>query len=116
MEHEQLEDEGQELDSQGKPAPFQPGDRVVTMQVPRRGQKYTIIYQYLHYDGCERFWGNCLISDAHGQKVHCHCWQLEREEGWEERVAAKEAAAAAVIEAKERSQLARLQAKYPEAA
>ena len=103
---------GSEVDSGGRASPYRPGDRIVTLQVPRRGMGGTIVRQRLHHDGGGTFWGNCFTRMDDGSLVEWNSWQLDREEGWEGRASAKEAARLAGIEAGERVELARLKAKY----
>lgn len=67
-----------ELDSNGNPAPLQPGDRVVFIPWKIEG---TVIKQTLHYDCDETFWGNLKLMMDNGNRVECNCWQTKKVEG-----------------------------------
>lgn len=60
------------LDSNGKPAAFNPGDRVYVQ--PMR-QEATVVEQLLHYDYPESFWGNLVLQYDDGIKGTSHSWQ-----------------------------------------
>lgn len=64
------------LDSEGNPAPWQPGDKAYLL--PRKCY-VTISKQRMCYDGPEYFWGNCEIIFDDGVKGECNSWQLRKD-------------------------------------
>jgi hypothetical protein len=65
-----------DIDSDGKPPAFYPGDRVYCK--PAR-MKATVIRQIKHYDGEESFWGNVELQYDDGVKGIANCWQCDRD-------------------------------------
>ncbi|MEM2159579.1 MAG: hypothetical protein QXN55_01340 [Candidatus Nitrosotenuis sp.] len=63
----------EQLDSDGKPATFLPGERV---WVPCVKMHATVINQILFYDCGESFWGNVKVMFADGIPGTCNSWQL----------------------------------------
>lgn len=70
-----MHDDAIKLDSNGKPADFTFGDRVLL--IPHNIQA-TVVSQTLHYDSGETFWGNLNIIDDEHNAITCHCWQVHR--------------------------------------
>lgn len=62
-----------EVDINGKPAPFQPGDRVLVVPLKMEA---TVIKQYLVYNDGDDFWGNVLLQYDDGVTGTSNCWQL----------------------------------------
>lgn len=62
-----------EVDINGKPAPFQPGDRVFVVPLKMEA---TVIKQYLVYNDGDDFWGNVLLQYDDGVTGTSNNWQL----------------------------------------
>jgi hypothetical protein len=65
----------EKLDSNGKPAPFQPGDRVF---VGPNKMHATVVRQILSWDYPECFWGNVELLYDDGVKGTSNSWQLRK--------------------------------------
>lgn len=65
----------EELDTDGNPPSFLPGDRVLCL--PNK-MEATVIIQVLHYDLGETFWGNLELLYADGVKGTANCWQCQK--------------------------------------
>lgn len=63
------------IDSSGQPPKFLVGDRVL---VGPNGMEATVIFQRLHYDGDETFWGNVLVEYDDGIRGTSNSWQLKK--------------------------------------
>ena len=61
------------MDDKGRPAPFQPGDRVYV--IPSKTEA-TVKYQYLVHDG-DVFWSNVLLQYDDGTTGTSNNWQLK---------------------------------------
>lgn len=64
-----------ELDSNGKPAEFQAGDRVFVAPFKMEA---TVIEQILHWDYPECFWGNVKLMYDDGGTGTSNSWQVEK--------------------------------------
>jgi hypothetical protein len=64
-----------ELDSQGRAADFNKGDRVFVLPAKKEA---TVIYQILHHDISESFWGNLVVEFDDGFKGTINGWQVEK--------------------------------------
>lgn len=64
-----------QLDGHGKPATFQPGDRVFVgaIQLPA-----TVIRQQMCWDGPDCFWGNVELLYDDDIKGTANSWQLQK--------------------------------------
>lgn len=65
------------LDSEGNPPKFVKGDRVFV--IPNK-MSATVIYQRLHHDMNESFWGNLELLYDDDTKGISNCWQVKRTE------------------------------------
>jgi len=65
----------QDVDQDGKPAPFQPGDRVFVGPVKMHA---TVIRQQKCWDYPEFFWGNVELQYDDGVKGVSNSWQLKK--------------------------------------
>lgn len=74
-EHELFESCQCKIDSNGDPPKFFQGDRVL---VGPNGMEATVIFQRLHYDGDETFWGNVLVEYDDGIRGTSNSWQLKK--------------------------------------
>ena len=74
-EHELFESCQCKIDSNGDPPKFLQGDRVL---VGPNGMEATVIFQRLHYDGDETFWGNVLVEYDDGIRGTSNSWQLKK--------------------------------------
>lgn len=63
------------LDSNGEPAPFEPGTRVYVIPLKMWA---TVVEQTLHHDCGETFWGNLALLYDDGIMGTSHCWQVKR--------------------------------------
>ena len=64
-----------ELDSNGNPAKFRPGDRVNVLPLKMEA---TVIEQYRSYDYPDWFWGNVRLKFDDGAEGTSNSWQLEK--------------------------------------
>lgn len=63
------------LDSNGKPATFKPGDRVLVL--PNK-MNATVERQILHYDCGDTFWGNLELLYDDGVRGISNSWQVRK--------------------------------------
>jgi hypothetical protein len=71
-----MSDYDREIDEDGKPAPFQMGDRVLVL--PNK-MEATVIRQQRCYDGPGQFfWGNVDLIYDDGIRGVCNSWQLKK--------------------------------------
>lgn len=61
---------------------FQPGDKVVVLQVPHRGKRAKVSEQYTFQEGDEIFEGDVLIETADGKTHIVNNWQITKEENY----------------------------------
>jgi hypothetical protein len=64
-----------ELDSNGKPPQYNPGDRVCVLPLKLEA---TVIKQHLSYDYQESFWGNVILQYDDGVTGICNSWQIKK--------------------------------------
>ena len=64
-----------ELDSDGNPPKFYPGDRVFVEPLKMEA---TVIEQLMCYDYPEYFWGNVKLKYDDGATGTSHSWQLKK--------------------------------------
>ena len=64
-----------ELDSNGQPASYNAGDRVLVLPL---NLEATVIRQVLHHDCGESFWGNLELQYDDGQTGRSNSWQCKR--------------------------------------
>ena len=64
-----------ELDSNGDPPKFHPGERVYVHPLKMEA---TVIEQTLHWDYPECFWGNVKLIYDDGVMGTSNCWQLTK--------------------------------------
>jgi len=64
-----------DMDYEGKPAPFQHGDRVL---VGPLSMVATVVRQRKCYDGPDVFWGNVELLYDDGIKGVSNSWQLKK--------------------------------------
>lgn len=64
-----------QLDSEGHPAPFQPGDRVFVIPLQ---MKAVVARQQLCWDYPDCFWGNVQLLYDDGSLGTSNSWQLQK--------------------------------------
>lgn len=70
----------QSLDSDGLAPGMPPGTRVVFCPDQDDSKEGTVLYQRLHFDCAESFFGNVIVKMDDGQHIDGNCW-LFREVG-----------------------------------
>jgi len=66
----------QSLDSSGMPHSMPPGTRVVFCPNKDDSKEGTVLYQRLHFDCAESFFGNVIVKMDDGQQNDGNCWQF----------------------------------------
>lgn len=65
-------------DCEGNPPNMPPGTRIVFLPDHDAAKEGAVLYQRLHHDGYETFFGNVILKMDDGRCVEANCWQCEK--------------------------------------